>query len=122
MCSTPVGWVTPLTNKVCKDRLSKPKNKLSLKFILELVHYITQDFLLRRLDGEFSDIACTGSNYEYTTVPGKSDYDIQFYLNLRGHQPVTVRDSHHPGWKYVRGGPKNLQTFDGYLPTSKVSV
>ena len=85
------------------------------------MNFVAQDFLLPRLDGEFSDIAYTGSNYEYTTVPGKSDYDIQFYLNLKG-QSVTVRDSHHPGWKYVRGGPQNLQTSDGYLSTSEVSV
>ena len=83
--------------------------------------YITQDFLLPRLDGEFSDIAYTGSNYEYTAVPGRSDYDIQFYLNLRS-QSVTVDDSDHPGWKYVEGGPQNLQTSDGYLSTRKVSV
>ena len=86
------------------------------------MNYITQKFLLPRLDGGFSDIAYTGCNYEYTTVPGKSDYDIQFYLNLRGHQTVTVDDSHHPGWKYVEGGPRNLQTPDGHLSTSKVSV
>ena len=86
------------------------------------MNFVAQDFLLPRLDGEFSDIAYTGSNYEYTTVPGRSDYDIQFYLNLRGHQTVTVSDSHLPGWKYVRGGPQNLQTSDGYLFTSEVSV
>ena len=85
------------------------------------MNYITQEFLLPRLEGEFSDIAYTGSNYEYTTVPGKSDYDIQFYLNLRG-QSVAVCDSRHPGWKYVKGGPQNLQTSNGYLSTSKVSV
>ena len=95
--------------------------KLVFNSTLGLVSYITQEFLLPSLKAEFSDIAYTGSNYEYTKVPGKSDYDIQFYLSLRS-QTVTVDDSHHPGWKYVEGGPQNLQTPDGHLSTSKVSV
>lgn len=40
-----------------------------------------------------------GGNYEYTSVPGKSDYDIQVFVKTAA---ATVEETGDPGWRLVK--------------------
>ena len=91
-------------------------------YILALVSYITEKFLLPNLEGYRSDVSYMGSAYEFTTVPGKSDYDIQFFVklgNTKKGYTSEIEDCGDPGWAFVKGGPVDLLE-DGYLSTAKV--
>lgn len=98
-------------------------------FFVELVHHITQRFILPTLKGLCSAILYMGSNYEFTTVPGSSDYDIQFCIEIPKTKHNHVKTSSamadgcgDPAWRKIKGGPENLLDDKGYLSTSKVTV
>ena len=68
-----------------------------------------------------------GSNYEFTTVPGSSDYDIQFCievpktkLNHVKTSSATADECGDPAWRIIKGGPDDLLDSNGFLSTSKV--
>ena len=74
-----------------------------------------------------SDIFYTGSNYEFTTVPGSSDYDIQFCievpktkLNHKKTSSATAEWCGDPAWRIIKGGPDGMLDSNGFLSTSKV--
>lgn len=96
----------------------------------DLVSYITENFILPVLKEENYDfdVSYTGSNYEYTTVPGKSDYDIQLLLrptttkqNKEIIYSAEVQECGDPAWRLVKGGPPEFLDSNGYLSTEKVS-
>ncbi|XP_067936681.1 cyclic GMP-AMP synthase-like receptor [Watersipora subatra] len=91
-----------------------------------LVQHVGEAFILPTLKGYMSDISYMGSTYEFTALPGKSDFDIQFFIKL----PITreygrkvfgseVESSGNAAWKFVKGGPANLLDDAGYLSTYK---
>ena len=64
-----------------------------------------------------------GSQYEYTALPGNSDFDLQFCINL-AHcypNPQGMRCDWE-GWVFVEGGPSNLLDDKGDLASSKVGA
>lgn len=68
-----------------------------------------------------ADLAHTGSYYELTAVPGKSDYDLQFYLKISGSSiKPTIKDCGKPGWKRIYGGPDKYRDDEGFLSAYKV--
>ena len=96
-------------------------------FLLELVSHITEKFIKPTLRGLVSDIFYMGSNYEFTTVPGSSDYDIQFCmevpktkLNHKKTSSATADECGDPAWRIIKGGPDDLLDSNGFLSTSKV--
>ena len=64
-----------------------------------------------------------GSQYEYTALPGNSDFDLQFCMNLahRYPKPHGMRCDWE-GWISVEGGPSNLLDDKGDLASSKVGA
>ena len=69
-----------------------------------------------------SSVIHAGSQYEYTALPGNSDFDLQFCINLAhcNPRPKGVRCVWE-GWISVEGGPPNLLDDTGDLASSKVS-
>ena len=68
-----------------------------------------------------------GSNYEYTRVPGKSDFDIQVFIKLPHEKQngakifsAVVEKCENKAWRLVKGGPKQLLNKHGYLSTTEV--
>lgn len=70
-----------------------------------------------------------GSNYEFTTVPGSSDFDIQFCIDIPktklNHVKTSSAKAHgcaDPAWRMIKGGPEKLQDDKGYLSATKVDI
>ncbi|XP_067937514.1 cyclic GMP-AMP synthase-like receptor isoform X2 [Watersipora subatra] len=105
-----------LRSSLSNDQKKKP----------EVVSHITQTLILPCLEAYRSDVAYMGSSYEFTTLPGKSDYDIQFFLKVpktkkNGNKisSAVAEKSDNPAWRLVKGGPSKLLDEKGYLSTAK---
>ena len=90
---------------------------------------ITTKFILPTLSEYHSAVAYMGSSYEFTTVPGKSDYDIQFFIKLpstkQNREKVfgsVAEKCNDPAWRKVKGGPEEMLDAKGYLSTTKVGL
>ena len=97
--------------------------------ILALVDHITQKFILPTLSPYLSDVAYMGSNYEYTRVPGTSDFDIQGFVKLPHEKKngakifsSVAEKCDNKAWRMVKGGPKELLNKKGYLSTTEVCI
>lgn len=94
-------------------------------YLTAQVHQIVMNLIQPNMGNLKSDLAHTGSSYELTAVPGKSDYDLQFYLDLKfsgssGRKPM-IEDCGISGWKKIKGGPPEYLNENGYLSAYKVS-
>ncbi|XP_067937698.1 cyclic GMP-AMP synthase-like receptor isoform X2 [Watersipora subatra] len=91
-----------------------------------LVQFVGEKFILPSLEICRSGVSYMGSTYEFTALPGKSDFDIQFFVKLpiSKHNGKKVGDaevleSDDAAWKFVKGGPVDLLDEAGYLSAEK---
>ncbi|KAF6038327.1 hypothetical protein EB796_003364 [Bugula neritina] len=92
-----------------------------------LVSYIKEKLIQPALQDYYADFAYMGSAYEFTSVPGSSDFDIQVFLKVPSTRQNRVKVSSataiasgDPDWMRVRGGPENLLNDEGYFCPIKV--
>ena len=93
---------------------------------VECVQHIIETLILPTLRSEnigISSVIHAGSQYEYSALPGNSDFDLQFCINL-AHchpKPEAIRCDWE-GWVRIEGGPSSLLDDDGNLASSKVGA
>jgi len=58
----------------------------NVEYFTGLVSYIKEKLIQPALQDYFADFAYMGSAYEFTSVPGSSDFDIQVFLKVPSHQ------------------------------------
>lgn len=92
-----------------------------------MVQEIITDFIQPAIKSICPYLTHTGSSYELTSVPGKSDFDLQFCLKMPRTKQDRVKKagaiaerSSVPGWRRVKGGPEDLLNDAGYMCALKV--
>ena len=89
-------------------------------FFVELIQRVMIEVVHRALKGLYSKLSFVGSTYEFSSLYGASDFDVQVFLRMPSCSAAMVEPCDRPGWRKIKGGPQDVLTPDGYLSACKV--